>query len=35
VVCRHPDAETCTRHRDMGFETGWGTAFDQLVALVG
>lgn len=35
VVCRHADAESCARHRDMGFEGGWGTAFDQLVALVG
>ena len=35
VVCRHPDAESARRHRDMGFEPGWGAAFDQLVALVG
>jgi uncharacterized protein YndB with AHSA1/START domain len=35
VVCRHIDADACARHRDMGFEAGWGAAFDQLVALVG
>ncbi len=29
----HPDAETATRHRDMGFHDGWGAALDQLVAL--
>jgi uncharacterized protein YndB with AHSA1/START domain len=35
VVCRHLDGESARKHRDMGFEAGWGTAFDQLVTLVG
>ncbi|MEY4760531.1 MAG: hypothetical protein RLZZ200_387 [Pseudomonadota bacterium] len=30
----HADAESCTRHREMGFEQGWGAALDQLVALM-
>lgn len=35
LLCRHPDAATRQQHLDMGFEAGWGAAFDQLVALVG
>ncbi len=27
----HGDEESCKRHRDMGFQEGWGKAFDQLV----
>lgn len=30
----HTDPETCKRHEDMGFHTGWGTVLDQLVALM-
>ena len=33
ALVRHADPATCTRHRDMGFFEGWGTATDQLVAL--
>lgn len=29
----HADAEACRQHAAMGFEAGWGAAFDQLVAL--
>jgi uncharacterized protein YndB with AHSA1/START domain len=35
VLVKHADAEARQRHADMGFEQGWGTALDQLVALVG
>lgn len=35
VLCRHADAAAAQQHADMGFEAGWGAAFDQLVALVG
>jgi uncharacterized protein YndB with AHSA1/START domain len=28
----HSDEESCQRHNDMGFHSGWGTALDQLVA---
>jgi uncharacterized protein YndB with AHSA1/START domain len=35
VVVKHADAEARKKHADMGFEQGWGAAFDQLVALVG
>jgi uncharacterized protein YndB with AHSA1/START domain len=31
---RHWTTEACQRHAGMGFLEGWGTAFDQLVALV-
>ena len=31
----HPDAALADRHREMGFHDGWGSALDQLVALVG
>ena len=30
----HKDPETKKQHEDMGFHQGWGTALDQLVALV-
>lgn len=32
AICLHKDAEDKQRHADMGFEEGWGTALDQLVA---
>jgi len=32
---RHWTKEACENHRAMGFEHGWGIAFDQLVKLVG
>jgi uncharacterized protein YndB with AHSA1/START domain len=28
----HSDEESCQRHNAMGFQSGWGTALDQLVA---
>lgn len=30
----HTDPEACKRHEAMGFHTGWGSALDQLVALM-
>lgn len=30
----HADEEGCKQHAQMGFETGWGTALDQLVAYI-
>ena len=30
----HGDEEARKQHAEMGFETGWGAAFDQLVALM-
>lgn len=30
----HADAESRQKHVEMGFEAGWGAAFDQLVALM-
>ncbi len=30
----HGDVAGAQKHRDMGFHNGWGTAFDQLVAMV-
>lgn len=30
----HADPESRKKHEDMGFHSGWGKAFDQLVALV-
>jgi uncharacterized protein YndB with AHSA1/START domain len=33
VRARHADAGGRRRHEEMGFEQGWGTALDQLVAL--
>jgi uncharacterized protein YndB with AHSA1/START domain len=35
VVVTHATPEGRQQHADMGFEQGWGTALDQLVALVG
>lgn len=34
VVARHKDVETCRKHQEMGFYTGWNAALDQLVAMV-
>ena len=34
AIAIHPDRETCKRHEEMGFHDGWGTALDQLVALM-
>lgn len=28
----HGDEESCNKHREMGFEEGWGKALDQLIA---
>jgi uncharacterized protein YndB with AHSA1/START domain len=30
----HADETGCKTHADMGFEGGWGTALDQLVAMI-
>jgi uncharacterized protein YndB with AHSA1/START domain len=30
----HADEAGCTQHAAMGFEGGWGTALDQLVAMI-
>ena len=30
----HADEAGCKQHADMGFEGGWGTALDQLVAMI-
>ena len=30
----HAEADGCGRHREMGFEQGWGAALDQLVDLM-
>lgn len=30
----HADEAGCKKHAAMGFESGWGTALDQLVAMV-
>ena len=30
----HADEAGCRQHADMGFEGGWGTALDQLVAMI-
>jgi uncharacterized protein YndB with AHSA1/START domain len=30
----HADEAGCKRHAAMGFESGWGTALDQLVAMI-
>ncbi|MEQ1505823.1 MAG: SRPBCC family protein [Myxococcota bacterium] len=35
AIARHADPATADKHREMGFEAGWGAALDQLVALVG
>ena len=34
VVAKHRDPAGRTAHEEMGFHKGWGTALDQLVALV-
>jgi len=34
AIARHADPETREQHEEMGFLHGWGTALDQLVALV-
>jgi len=33
AIAIHGDKATSKRHEEMGFYQGWGTAFDQLVAL--
>ena len=33
ATVRHLDEAGCERHRQMGFEAGWGAALDQLVEL--
>jgi uncharacterized protein YndB with AHSA1/START domain len=30
----HADEAGCKQHANMGFEAGWGTALDQLVAMI-
>lgn len=30
----HGDAESCKRHEAMGFQEGWGAAFEQLLGVV-
>lgn len=30
----HGDAESCKRHAAMGFQEGWGAAFDQLLGVL-
>ena len=30
----HADEAGCQKHASMGFESGWGTALDQLVAMI-
>ena len=32
ALAMHRDEAGCQRHRDMGFDDGWGAALDQLVA---
>ena len=34
TMADHADEAGCQQHAAMGFETGWGAAFDQLVAMV-
>jgi len=34
ALVRHGSAEACRQHDEMGFAQGWGTALDQLVALM-
>lgn len=33
AVAKHATAEACQKHRDMGFQEGWGTCLEQLVAV--
>jgi uncharacterized protein YndB with AHSA1/START domain len=35
ALALHQNPDDVKRHADMGFHQGWGTALDQLVALVG
>ena len=32
ATCLHPDAPTCQRHAEMGFNEGWGICIEQLDA---
>lgn len=34
ATLRHGDPNAKRRHEEMGFESGWGAAFDQLVTLM-
>ncbi|HMS56041.1 MAG TPA: SRPBCC family protein [Fimbriimonadaceae bacterium] len=34
VTLIHADGDSKKRHDDMGFESGWGSAFDQMVELM-
>ena len=34
ATAMHPDQATCRKHDEMGFHDGWGSALDQLVALL-
>lgn len=34
AIALHKDEETRKQHEDMGFHHGWGTALDQMVALL-
>lgn len=34
ATVQHADKESCDEHRDMGFESGWGRAFQQMVELM-
>lgn len=34
AIARHADAEKRAQHEAMGFQTGWGAALDQLVAVM-
>lgn len=34
AIARHGSPETMKQHQEMGFEQGWGIAFDQLVELM-
>ena len=34
ATVRHADESGCKQHAAMGFEQGWGTALDQLVAYI-
>jgi len=32
AIAKHSDEATMAKHREMGFEVGWGIALDQLIA---
>jgi uncharacterized protein YndB with AHSA1/START domain len=34
ALVMHANKEDCAKHEKMGFKEGWGTALDQLVAMV-